>query len=421
MLAACLTRHARPPAPRTSTPRAHTIALVHGHWLERGAFVDGTRYVVDGVLRHRAPAPPDSTVDLDGGYIVPPFGEAHNHNIEYSSRIDAVIARYLRDGVFYVENPDVLPRARAALAGKVNVPTGPDVVFANGGLTASGGHPIELVERNVARGTWTAMDGEGAFYWVVDDASELERKWPAILAGHPDFIKVYLLHSEEYDRRRADPAYAAWRGLDPALIPRIVRLAHAASLRVAAHVETAADFRVAVAAGVDQVAHIPGFRGDEHAELRDPRPYQLTDADARAAARRGIVVVTTLGGAAGFDPRGADSLRRRAFDALSRHNLTVLRRAGVRLAIGSDSYADDSRAEADYLHSLGVFTDAELVRLWAHDTPRAIFPGRAIGALDDGDEASFLVLACDPLARFACTGEIRRRMKDGRWLSIGAG
>jgi imidazolonepropionase-like amidohydrolase len=185
---------------------------------------------------------------------------------------------------------------------------------------------------------------------------------------------------------------------------------------VAAHVETAADFRAAVGAGVDQVAHMPGFRGDEHVHLPDPAPYTLTDADARDAARRGVVVVTTLGGAGELDPSGPDSLTRRALDALHRRNLTTLRRAGVRLAIGSDAYRDDSRAEVRYLHALGVFSDTALVHLWSHDTPRAIFPGRSVGRLEDGDEASFLVLGCDPLARFACTDSIRLRVKDGRVL-----
>jgi hypothetical protein len=162
---------------------------------------------VGSTLRDHYAARPDSTLDLHGGFVVPPFGEAHNHNIEASSRVDALIARYLRDGVFYVENPNVLPRNRAALAGKVNVPTGVDVIFANGGLTGSGGHPIEIVRRNIARGIWTAADGEGEFYWVVDNSADLARKWPAILAQRPDFIKVYLLYSEEYERRKTDSAF----------------------------------------------------------------------------------------------------------------------------------------------------------------------------------------------------------------------
>lgn len=394
-----------------------TLALVNGHWLLGGRFVAVTRYVVDGRLRDRAAGRPDSTLDLRGGFVIPPFGEAHNHNLEASPRVDALIARYLRDGVFYVENPNVLPRSRAALAGKVNTPASVDVVFANGRLTGPGGHPIEIVRRNIARGIMTAADGEGAFFWEIADAGDLARKWPAILAQHPDFVKVYLLYSEEYERRRSDTIAFGWRGLNPALLPGIVRRAHAASLRVAAHIETAADFRTAVAAGVDQVAHMPGFRGDEQVRLMDPAPYTLTDADARDAARRAVVVVTTLGGAADIDPAGADSLTRRALDALHRRNLTTLRRAGVRIALGSDTYRDDSRAEARYLRALGVFSDTALVQLWSHDTPRAIFPGRAVGRLEAGDEASFLVLGCDPLVRFACTDSIRLRVKDGRVLA----
>ena len=404
-------------ATTSAAPSRPTLAFVNGQWLLKGRFVARTRYIVDGALRDRVSGAPDSTIDLHGAFVIPPFGEAHNHNIESSSRVDGTIARYLRDGVFYVENPNVLPRGRSALAGKVNVPTGVDAIFANGGLTGPGGHPLEIVRRNVARGTWTAADGEGAFYWEIADSSDIARKWPAILAQRPGFIKVYLLYSDRYEQRLRDTSAFGWRGLDPALLPAIVRRAHAASLRVAAHIENAADFRAAVAAGVDQVAHMPGFRGDEHARLDDATPYTLSGSDARAAARGGVVVVTTLGGAADLDPMGPDSLTRRALDALHRRNLTTLRRAGVHLALGSDSYRDDSKAEARYLHTLGVFTDSALVQLWSSETPRAIFPGRRIGALDAGDEASFLALACDPLRSFACTESIRLRVKDGRILA----
>jgi hypothetical protein len=42
-----------------------------------------------------------------------------------------------------------------------------------------------------------------------------------------------------------------WRGLNPTLLPTIVRLARREGKRVMAHVESAADFRVAVNASVD--------------------------------------------------------------------------------------------------------------------------------------------------------------------------
>jgi imidazolonepropionase-like amidohydrolase len=298
----------------------------------------------------------------------------------------------------------------------VNVPRGVDAVFALGLLTATGGHPTGLYQRNLARGAMSADDGEGAFLWTVDSLPDLERKWPRILAGRPDFIKVVLVHSEEYGRRRDDSTFFNWRGMDPGLVPAVVQRAHAAGLRVSAHADTRGDFHNALVGGVDEINHIPGFRGDEHTELADPVPYEVTEADAQLAAARGVVVVTTVGGALGFDPRGADSLRRRQFDALATRNLRVLRAAGVHLALGSDTYRDDSVLEAEYLATLGVFTPLELVRLWSEATPLAIFPQRRVGCLEDGCEASFLALAGDPSADFASTKRIVLRMKDGRLL-----
>jgi hypothetical protein len=201
------------------------------------------------MLTFEPPARVDSTIDLAGGYVIPPFGEAHNHNVEESSRVERTIAQYLRDGVFYVRNSNVLPRARHALADRVNVPWSIDVTFANGGLTAEGGHPMTLVERNIRRGVWTEADGEGAFYFIVNDVEDLDRVWEEVLEGRPDFLKTYLLYSEEYARRKNDPEFIGWKGLDPSLLPEIVRRAHRSGLRVATHVETVRDIRLRVKEG----------------------------------------------------------------------------------------------------------------------------------------------------------------------------
>jgi hypothetical protein len=406
-------------APVVAPPRAGAgaLAFVGGRWFTGDTFVARTVYADHGVFADVAPARIDSVVNLAGMFVVPPFGEAHNHNVEASARVDATIARYLRDGVFYVKNPNNLPRGRAGLAGRVNQPASIDVAFADGGLTASGGHPAELVRRNIARGAWTAADGDGAFLWAIDDEAALDRRWPAILAGRPDFIKTYLLYSEEYARRRDDTTYFGWKGLDPALLPEIVRRAHRAGLRVSTHVETAADFHAALAAGADEINHVPGFRGDEHEQVpANARAYEVTDADAALAAAQGTVVVTTLGGFAPLDPAGPDSVRRRRADSLAARNLRTLVRHRVQLAIGSDSYGDTSVGEVLYLRGLGVFSDAALLRLWSVATPRAIFPGRRVGGLVAGDEASFLALAGDPLADFGSVRRIVLRVKQGRVL-----
>jgi hypothetical protein len=392
------------------------LAFVGGRWFTGTAFEERTAYAVGGVLTFELPTRVDSTVHLGGGYVIPPFGEAHNHNVEHSSRIARTIERYLQDGVFYVRNPNNLPRARHPLAGTVNLPTSIDVAFANGGLTVAGGHPLPLVQRNLERGVWTEADGEGAFYFLVNDEEELDRVWALVLEGRPDFLKTYLLYSEEYARRRDDPAFHGWKGLDPALLPKIVRRAHRAGLRVSTHVETAADFHHALVAGVDEIAHMPGFRGDAEVRLPDPSIFEISEADARLAARLGTIVVTTVGGVREIDPAGPDGVLRGRFDRLHARNLRLLHDHGVRLALGSDDYGDTSVGEAMYLHSLGVLDNLDLLRLWSEATPRAIFPGRRVGCLQEGCEASFLVLRGNPISDFGQVRAIELRVKEGQVL-----
>jgi hypothetical protein len=307
---------------------------------------------------------------------------------------------------------------------RINKPQGLDVTFANGGLTGPGGHPAEIAKANVARGIWRESDGEGAFFFSVANAADISAALTALLSSKPDLIKTYLLYSEEYVERLRDSKTFGWRGLDPALMPVIVEQVHRAGLRVAAHVESAADFHVAVAAGVDQIAHVPGFRGDANGALPDPRRYCITVDDARVAGRRGIVVVTTLAGLAKYADEKSDAALRRAADQLNIANLSLLKRSGAPIAIGSDEYADTSVREALYLNELGIFTPAELLRIWTHTTPQAIFsmraggPKRRIGDLAVGYEASFLSLAGNPLVDFSSVTRIRLRVKQGEALSL---
>ena len=396
-----------------------TYELRNGHWLTPGGFQARTTWVVNGRITLRRPAQIDSVIDLQGGYVTPPFGEAHNHNAEYAgpARTDSMIARYLQAGVFYVKNPGVLPRGRDSLLARINQPNSIDVIFSLGLLTSPGGHPTGLWKRNVERGGMRPEDGDGGFLWPIDSHEDLAAKWPRLMAQRPDFVKVVLAYSDEYQKRRQDSTYFNWRGLNPELLPEVVQRAHSVGLTVSAHVENAADFHAAVTAGVDEINHIPGFRGNEQTQLPHPELYQISPADAQLAAQRNIVVVTTLGGIGFVLPTGADSLRRRTFDNLARHNLRVLRDAGVHIAIGSDAYRDNSTREVAYLRELGVFSNLELLRLWSEATPRAIFPRRKVGCLAEDCEASFQVFAADPSANFDNLSVVRLRMKDGYLLN----
>ncbi|MEW5918288.1 MAG: hypothetical protein AB1762_17930, partial [Gemmatimonadota bacterium] len=133
-----------------------TIEFTGGRWFDGRGFESRTVYSVAGVLRTARPPALDSSIDLAGGYVVPPFGEAHNHNVEASSRTDMMLARYLVEGIFYVLNPNNLPRSVVSLGERVNKPNVIDAIFAHGGLNVTGGHPWDLVQRNIGRGTWRA-------------------------------------------------------------------------------------------------------------------------------------------------------------------------------------------------------------------------------------------------------------------------
>jgi hypothetical protein len=384
------------------------VAYTNGHWFNGHIFEEKTGYAVGERLTFRRPAHIDRTVDLHQGFVVPPFGEAHNHNVETLNKLDVLIATYLQHGIFYVKNPNNLARDRDALRPILNRPDSIDVTFSNAGLTGSGGHPLEIPERVIRTGKWTQADAEGGFYYTVDNPEDLDKKWPALLATHPDFIKTYLLYSDQYPRRRDDPRFFAWKGLDPSLLPAIVIKAHSAGLRVSTHIENAADFHNALMAGVDEINHMPGFRYAADVEKHPVSEFEIPEADARLAAKQGTYVVTTLAGSIPSDP-----VQRREQDELNAKNLRLLLKYHVKLALGSDAYRSDTLSEARYINALHVMSNLQLLNIWSTDTVGTIFPRRKIGHLKEGYEASFLVLGGDPIDNFPAVEQITLEVKQG--------
>jgi hypothetical protein len=398
-------------------PAQPTYEFTNGNWFDGQKFVRSSFYSVKGVWTNRKPPHVEHVVDLSGKYVVPPFGEAHNHNLDWSSEEQFARIRrmYLEAGIFYVKNPNSLMRSRQPTHDHINTPTSVDGVLSNGGLTASGGHPIEIVTPN--RG-FQPTDGEGGFYYVINNSADLERKWPGIKAGKPDFIKTYLIYSEEYTKRKDDKAYDGWKGLDPTILPKIVRLAHLAGLRVSTHVESGTDFHNALVAGVDEINHTPGFRPEGKVEnYKNLARYEISEADARLAARRHVVVVTTMGESIDWTFNGKENLEdRNAVREMLAQNLRILKKHGVPIAIGSDSFRQTSVPEAFSLQKLQVFDNLSLLKMWCETTSWTIFPKRKIGHLKEGYEASFLVLGGDPLLDFENVKKIEKRFKQGDFL-----
>ena len=391
----------------------------NGLWYDGSGFQPGIRYSYYGRLSRRRPSVVDSVIDLKGDWVVPAFGEAHNHNGGVPGDT-ATVRQYLDAGVFFVKNADNLPDWPRRSATLVNTPTGIDVSFADGGLTGPGGHPAELIARNIARGIASPADGEGAFYYSVASRQDVDRMWPSLMDHHPDFVKTYLLFSEEYSRRLHDSTYYGRRGLDPALLPYIVRRAHRAGLRVTTHIETAADFHNALVAGVDEIAHTPGFRpdGNDLSAYGDLNRYRISEADAQLAGRHKVVVVTTVSELlellGQMQSRSPDLVA--AIRSMITGNLLRLKAAGVTIALGSDRFRTNVVREVDALSREGLFDNLTLLRMWCQATPRTVFPNRDIGTLRDGAEASFLVLAGNPVLDIANTKRIVLRVKQGHIL-----
>lgn len=181
---------------------------------------------------------------------------------------------------------------------------------------------------------------------------------------------------------------------------------------MAAHVETMADIHTALVGGVDEIGHLPGYGLLATEHVKD---YRVADEDIALMAKRGVPVQLTAGLATTEATPAADLAARQGSQ---RDNMKRMKAAGVVMLVGSDRYGSDSLHEVDYLHALGVWSNSELLRMWAVSTPQMIFPKRKIGVLGEGYEASFLVLTGDPLADWGAVHRIGYRWKGGVRLDM---
>ena len=352
---------------------------------------------------------------------MPPFGDAHCHHFDGTFDLDALTQTYFHDGIFYAMYPCNSRQSAERIKARVNLPTGIDVKFANGGLTGENSHPIPLLE-GVGRGYYSYpvqiehraellhdRRRENDAYFILNTKADLDQKWAQILAGKPGLIKVFLCHSEDNAQRGKRPGYG--EGIAPELLPEVVKRAHRAGLRVAAHADSATDYRIALAAGVDLMAHLCGYT----MEPEDPlESYRLTPDDAALTAKRHVGVIPTACLSGDLDA-GANKIRARNNQI---RNLKLLKEAGVRFGLGVDTYGVDSLQEALYLNGTGVWSNLEMLKMWCEDTPHMIFPERKIGSLQDGYEASLIVLNKNPLEDFRNVQTVRLRFKQGVLLTV---
>lgn len=371
-------------------------------------------YTTGNELHFGQPTRHDRRVDLVGKYVTPPFSETHNHSIDGAFMLPGKVKTFLDQGIFYYKNPNSVPATTDPIRDRINLPTSLDVRFANGGWTGTGGHPVPLYRQLWNNGLYWNFPGQPRdsalhqqAHWVADTRAEVDAQWSAYLAQNPDFTKVYVLHTEAYDPMVADTLDGS-NGLPPDLVAYVVAKAHAAGRRVSAHVESAADFRVAVAAGVDEINHLPGY-----GSVGEPGEKVLTPELAQLAADSNVTLVATYGLTDLFYADRPDTSKTNPIKRLQRQNLATLRAAGLYPTVGSDNYMSTSRSEFYYLAAFELYTPAELLWMWTEHSARTIFPTRKIGALRAGYEASFLTFPGNPLEDLDLLKTPELRVKEG--------
>ena len=233
---------------------------------------------------------------------------------------------YLRLGVFYVQALTNSRSGRLGIAGMVNVPTSVDVTFADGAVTATGGHPQVLYEALGLYRRFAVVDSErfaaarslrrdGDLYHRLDSVPQLAPLLRRLARDTVPILKVMLLESERWTTRHTDSTLSGHYGMNPALLPPLVDAAHRMGRRVWAHVETPTDLALALAAGVDGFAHVPGY-GAGQADDSTALTLIIPDSVVRIAGARRVWMTPTLELSA--RSAGNDSAKIRRFMAVTK-------------------------------------------------------------------------------------------------------
>ena len=400
----------------------------NGQWFDGKNFKKQKMYSVNGFFTTKKPNKIDETIDLKNQFVIPPLADAHTHNLDGSRNLQQIVNAYLQEGTFYVQ---VL--ANYALGAKqarpfLNKPESLDVIYANGGLTSTLGHPFMAYEpRAMGFFDYTKWEenmdkiklsriGENEVYWFFDSKSDVDAKWEKFLAQKPDIVKILLLDAENYEKKRVS-GKAGDKGLSPEIAEYVVSKAHQANLRVYAHVETTADFRLGLKIGVDGFAHSPNYGWN--GKIEDQPKDDLTLADIKLAAKQKVFITPTANigkiESTIYDD-GKEDLQTERFNRIIERQkklFNLMHENGVKIILGSDYYGKTVGVELWYLHDNKIFDNKTLLKIAVEDTPQAIFPNRKIGKLKSGYEASFLVIPNDPIKDFEQLKQIQFRFKQG--------
>jgi imidazolonepropionase-like amidohydrolase len=403
-----------------------------GNWFINGKFTKTTFYTVNGYFTKEVPQTIDSVIDLQNKYCIPPFGDAHTHNLTDRYSIEAMANTYKKEGIFYVQvlgNPSNSAKMSREYLQKNQIV---ETVFANGFLTATYGHgfypyeplalgiysPREQIKKQNVIKKSRIMENDA--YFFLDKIEDVDNKWSLIMKSKPDLLKICLMDVKDYENLRKAEKVETY-GVSAEVAEYILIKAHKNNLRVFAHIETAEDARFCAKIGVDGLAHLPGYgwNGKDETKLK----YCMTTTDAKLFKKAKMTITPTLNldYTVEFDSSGKMTTFPERFEKTLKYEkkmMNTLYKLGVNIALGADDYGKTVSKEIDYLVKYDFFKEKQLIDIYCRQTPQSIFPNRKIGEIKEGYEASFLVLNENPMKNIETIKKIEGRIKKGRIINL---
>lgn len=403
-------------------PEIHkTIAFKNALIFNGEKFIKKDLYSINGKISFHEPKKIDTIYNLTGHYLIPPFGDAHTHNLDREWQLSFLPKAYLDEGTFYIQNLTSKLKGTKKLKPYFKTKSTPDVKYAHQGLTSTLGHPFmayEPFEMGIDYKDWdkysdsikkSRLDLNNS-YIFIDKISDIENGLNLYLKDKPDIAKIFLINSEDHEETFQNSIMAD-HGLSADVAAEVVKKLKKEKLTIYAHIESAYDFNTGIDIGVDFFAHMPGYNWDGTPETKSK--YYIDDALIKKAIKHNVGVIPTLGQA--LNRKSTDSIAKRELvkDFLIRYH-----KYGGKLAFGADAFNQTLKSEIKLLIELNIFDPITILNLLCITTPQSIFPERKIGYLKEGYECSFLALEQNPLKNINAISTIKYRVKEGIDLSL---
>ena len=390
--------------------------------IEDSAFlVENNRFTRIGKKGQIQPPAGAARVDLSGKTVMPALIDAHTHlgwqivktgrmGADTYSRANLIdhLQRYAYYGIAAAQSMGIDP---GDIAYQVRAHPGP-----NAALFRIAGRGIAMPNAGPGRAYWKPVA------YGVSTEAEARNAVRELAARKVDLVKIWV-----DDRNRTVPK------LTPPLYRAIIDEAHKHGLRVAAHIFYLSDAKDLLRSGIDIFAHLIRDRDvDEEAIAlfkQHPNVYvmttlperETTEDDLRFAAETVPAdqiekMRETLAKQTPEDIRKAHE-----FFGIQARNLIELKRAGVKIALGTDSSTTIGWAEHQELTDMVAagMTPAEALTA-ATKTAAELMKLDQLGTVAVGKEADFLVLDANPLDNINNTRRIARVYLRGKELDRAA-